>query len=110
VGYTDLTLDAGTDFSSNIDLLADDGTAINVTGFTFESQVRKSYYSINATANIIVTTVDGTNGNLVLSLDSANTANIKPGIYVYDVLMTTDQNVKSRLVEGKLIVTPRVSQ
>ena len=110
MGYTDLSLDAGTDFKSNIDLLADDGTAINVTGFSFESQVRKSYYSANATANIIVTIADPANGNLFLTLDSANTANIKPGRYVYDVLMTTDQNVKSRLVEGILVVTPRVSQ
>lgn len=110
MAYTDLTLDAGTDFTSNLDLLADDGTPINLTNYVFESQVRKSYYSINATANIIMTVVDAANGNVSMSLDAANTANIAPGRYVYDILVTDSSNNKSRLAEGILTVTPRVSK
>lgn len=110
MAYTDLTLDAGTDFKSNVDLAADDGTPVNVAGFMFSSQIRRSYTSINATANIVCTIANGAGGNVFLSLDSANTANIKPGRYVYDVLMTDGDGVKRRLIEGILTVTPQVSK
>jgi len=110
VGYTDLILNAGTDFRSNVDMLADDGTPIDLTGFVFQSQIRKSYYSINATANIIMTVVDAANGNVSMTLDAANTANISPGKYVYDILVTNAANVKSRLAEGQITVTPRVTK
>lgn len=110
MAYTDLTLDAGTDFSSNVDMIADDGTAINVSGFVFTSQVRKSYYSTNPTANITMTIVNATNGNVVMSMNAATTANIAPGRYVYDIKMKNSSNVVSRLVEGILTVTPQVTQ
>lgn len=110
MAYTDLYIDAGTDFRSNVDMLADDGTAINVAGYIFQSQIRKSYFSVNATANIVMTIVDGPNGNVTMSMDAANTANIAPGRYVYDILVTNAANVKSRLAEGMLTVTPRVSK
>jgi len=110
MAYTDLYIDAGTDFRSNVDMLADDGTAINVAGYTFQSQIRKSFFSVNATANIVMTIANAANGNVYMSLDAANTANIAPGRYMYDILVTDSSNVKSRLVEGILTVTPRVSK
>lgn len=109
--YAELTIDQGTTFSSTINLTNDDNTPIDLTGHSFSCQVRKSYYSTNATANIAVT-VEGANANGIvrLTLDSANTANIKPGRYLYDLKMTDEANTVIRVVEGIVTITPQVSR
>jgi len=109
--YAELTIDQGATFSSVITLTNDDNTAIDLTGYTFECQIRKSYYSTNATANIAVTIEgDAANGAVRLSLDSANTANIKAGRYLYDLKMTDDEDTTIRVIEGIVTITPQVSK
>lgn len=110
MAYAELTLDQGTTFETSIDLTNDDGTAINVTNYTFQSQIRKSYYSSNPTANITVTIVDAPNGNVKLSMTAANTANVPAGRYLYDLKMTSNSNVITRILEGIITVTPQVSR
>lgn len=110
MAYAELTLDQGTTFETSIDLKNDDGTAINVANYMFESQIRKSYYSSNPTAEIIVSIADDANGSIKLSLDAAATSNIKAGRYLYDVKMITPDEVVSRVIEGIITVTPQVSK
>lgn len=108
--YAELNLDQGTTFETTLDLTGDDGTPIDVDGYTFESQIRKSYYSTNPAANLTVEIVNAASGNVKISLDSANTANIKAGRYLYDVKMTTDLGVTVRVVEGIITISPQVSR
>ena len=108
--YAELTIDQGTTFESSIQLTNDDGTAMNVANSVFSSQIRKSYFSSNVTSDILVTIVDAPNGNIQLSITSANTANIKPGRYLYDLKMTNSSNVTIRIIEGIVTVTPQVSR
>lgn len=108
--YAELTLDQGATFQTTLDLVADDGTAINVAGYVFSGQIRKSYYSANATANLTISVTDQANGNLTISVDSANTANIAAGRYLYDVKMTDTANTVTRIVEGIITVTPQVTK
>ncbi len=108
--YVELTMDQGTTFSSSVDLTNDDATPIDVTGYSFVCQIRKSYYSSNATANLTVTVADAANGNVTLGLDAANTANIRAGRYLYDLKMTTDDDRTIRVLEGIITITPQVSQ
>lgn len=110
MAYAELTLDQGSSFETTVDLTNDDGTAINVTNYVFSSQIRKSYYSSNVTANLIVTVTNAANGNVKMSLDAANTANIRAGRYLYDLKMVTDTNVTTRIVEGIITVTPQVTR
>lgn len=108
--YAELTVDQGATFESTLDLVNDDGTAINVAGYVFSGQIRKSYYSANATANLIIAVANTANGNLTISLNSATTSNIKAGRYLYDVKMTDTANVVTRVVEGIITVTPQVTK
>lgn len=108
--YAELTLDQGTDYAGQITLSNDDGTPLDVTGSTFQCQVRKSYFSANATANLDMTILDAANGVVRLTLDAANTATIKSGRYLYDIKRTDANNQVTRLVEGIITVTPQVSQ
>lgn len=108
--YAELTIDQGATFSTTLDLTNDDNTPMNLANTSFVAQIRKSYYSTNPTANITVTVTDAANGAIRMELDSANTANIKPGRYLYDLKMTDSDNISVRVVEGIVTITPQVSR
>jgi len=108
--YTELTVDQGATYETIIDLVNDDGAAINVTNYVFSGQIRKSYYSSNATANLTITLVNAANGNVKVSLNAATTSNIKAGRYLYDIKMTDTSNTVTRIVEGIITITPQVTK
>lgn len=48
-----------------------------------------------------------TSGKITLSLDSDTTSSIKPGRYIYDVVISVTNNstiIKNRVIEGTVIV------
>ena len=108
--FVELDIDQGTDFNFDLDLTNDDGSVINVTNYTFSSSIRKSYYSSSVAANLSVTIHDAANGNVVLSLNSATTSNIKSGRYLFDVKQVDSSNTTTRLVEGIITVLPQVTK
>ena len=108
-GYQELFLEQGTDFTTSITLDDVNGDPYNLTGFTAKSQMRKSYYSTNPTAQFTITINTPTSGVLNISLPSANTANIAAGRYVYDVAIKNSANTVTRVLEGIVNVLPRVT-
>lgn len=108
-GYQELFLEQGADFSTSITLDDSSGVAYDLTGYTGKSQIRKSYYSANATAEFAVSIPSPANGTIILSLTSANTANISAGRYVYDVMIRSGNNT-TRLVEGIVNILPQVTK
>ena len=108
--YEELIIDQGATYESELDLVNDDGAKINVAGYVFTGQIRKSYYSVNSTANLSISVTDAANGNVLISLNAATTANIKAGRYVYDVKMKDTANVVTRIVEGIITITPQVTK
>jgi hypothetical protein len=110
MAYAELTIDQGTTFETSLDLKNDDGSAIDITDYEFNAQIRKSYFSNTVTANITTTIVDAAAGNVKMSMTSANTANVKAGRYLYDLKMTSPDGVTTRVIEGIITVTPQVSR
>jgi hypothetical protein len=109
-GYSELFLEQGSSFNTSITLDDVSGVAFNLVNYSASSQMRKSYYSSNATATFTVSTGPVPElGTLTLSLDSANTANISPGRYVYDVYITSDV-ARIRVLEGIVNVSPQVTK
>lgn len=85
------------------------GAAINLTSYTASSQMRKSHYS--TTFNTITSTVTGNaNGEITLTMTSANTANLSPGRMVFDLLITSPGGVKTRVIEGIIVISPGVTK
>jgi hypothetical protein len=83
---------------------------MNVLGYAVTSQMRRSYYSANATANITCTLTDAPNGEITMSMTAANTALIKAGRYLFDLeTVDTGGNV-SRVLEGIITVTPEITR
>lgn len=110
-GYQELFLEQGASFNTTISLDDVYGDSYNLQHYSAASQIRKSYYSTNATATFD-TTVYGLDGHISLRLDAATTANIYPGRYLYDVLIYSDLDAANntiRVLEGIINVTPRVT-
>ena len=104
-------MDQGATFNNVINITDDvTNTPVNVSGYTVTSQMRRSYYSANATANIVCTITDASNGEVTMSLSAANTANIKAGRYLFDLKTVDTLDVVSRILEGIITVTPQVGR
>jgi hypothetical protein len=109
--YVELFMDQGATFNNVINLSDDLTNAnINISGYIVRSQMRRSYYSANASANIICTITNASIGEITLSLEPNETANIKAGRYLFDIEVTTTTNTAVRLLEGIITVTPRVTK
>ena len=105
-----LYIDQGADFSTGITLYSDNGiTPLNLTGYTFTSQMRKSYASSTATT-FTVTAPNPLTGQIILSLTAVQTAALKSGRYLYDIEMLSNLSYRSRPVEGIIIVSPQITQ
>ena len=105
--YVELYIDRGTDFSTTI-AINDDDTNLpqNVVGYTVRSEMRRSLVSPNAYASFVCTVDANTEGVIFMSMLAANTANLKPGTYFYDVLtIDNTTNAHNRIIEGVVHVT-----
>jgi hypothetical protein len=106
----ELFCDQGSDFSFTIDVKNDDSSPMNIAGYSFSSSIRKSYYSVHPTANLSISVSNTALGNVILTMNSATTANIKAGRYLYDVRMVDTSNVVTRVIEGIITVYPQVTK
>lgn len=109
--YTELFIDQGATFSLTIDFADDITNAdMNLYSYTARSQLRTSFYTQNASANLVCTMTDPANGEMTLSLSAANTANLKPSRYVFDLDITDGSGTTTRILEGIAIVNPGVTR
>jgi hypothetical protein len=108
--YQELFLEQGTTFTTNITLDDIDGVPFDLTGVTAKSQIRKSYYSANTTAEFSVIINTPSDGTILLLLDAPTTANIAAGRYVYDVAIKDTANTVTRVLEGIVNVIPQVTK
>ena len=107
--FSELLIEQGATFSSTVNVEDSAGAAINLSGYSASSQMRKSYYAVSNTT--ITSTITGNaNGEITLSMTSSNTSALTPGRYVYDLLITAPDTTKTRVVEGIVIVSPGVTQ
>ena len=103
-----LLMEKGTDFDATFNIQNEDNTTpLNLTGYTAEAKMRRSYYSTTAT-DFTVTFVDRYNGILKIGLTNIQTAGLDPRRYVYDIVLTSPQSIKTRVIEGVIEVTPGV--
>lgn len=103
-----LDIDQGSDFSTEFTLQNDNGTPMNLTGFTAYSQIRKSpssasAYSFNATI------VNAAQGVISISLSGIASSTMKPGRYLYDVEVTNGVT-KTRVAEGMLSLHAEITR
>lgn len=102
------TIDQGTDYEVTLTITGDDHAALNLTGYSVESFVRKHYTS-KSHLEFDVTFVNRLTGQISLSMPSNRTSLLKEGRYVYDVVLLSPSNIKTRVVQGSILVNPGVT-
>jgi len=102
-----IIIDQGTDFIYNIYLIDGNSNVVNISTYTANSEVRKSFTSNTYTA--FTTSIDGNNGIITLTMNAATTATLTYPRYLYDVELTSNNNIISRIVEGYVNVNPSVT-
>ena len=111
VYVNNLVINAGTNFSQTFNLESGDtNSPLDLTGYTVSAQMRK--YAGSSTATTFTTDIvsPGTLGKIIISLTPEQTTNLKPGRYVYDVIITSPTSVVTRVVEGIVTVLPSVTR
>ena len=110
VYVNNLTVNSGTEFSQPLTIMDNTGTnPLNLTGYACSSMVRKHELSTNKTAEFTVGITSAAKGLVTLGLASTVTSALKEGRYVYDVMLITDMNMKSVVVEGMALVRPGIT-
>ncbi len=109
VYVSNLSIQQGVNFSQSF-TLADTATysALNLTGYAHSAQLRKHFAATTSTP--FQTTVgDATDGIITVSMGSTLTSTLKPGRYVYDLVIETG-GTKTRAVEGTVLVIGGVTR
>jgi hypothetical protein len=110
VYVNNLVINAGSNFSQTFTLeSADTNSSLDLTGFTAESQMRKYAGSSTAINFTILIQSPATLGKITILLSSSETINLRPGRYVYDVLIST-AFTKIRVIEGMVLVRDGVTR
>lgn len=107
---SNLFINQDTDFSTTVTVNDSSGSALNLTSYTALAMIRKTYQSTGATTFTSTFAADRTTGQITISLTDAQTALLEDGRYVYDLVVTDNSGIKTRVVEGIATVTPGVSR
>ena len=111
VYIANLQLDTGVNFQHGFSLGDNDtGTYLNLNNYTVTSQMRKWAGSNTTAASFASTVTDAELGQIQISLASTETADIKPGRYVYDVNLEDAGGFKYKVVEGMVLVRAGVTR
>ena len=106
--YENLYIDQGANFTHTIDVVnLLPGTDLG--SYTGEGKLAKAYDgTIKGTFNVLI---DNPDKEIVISLSAVQTAALKPGRYVYDIIINSNDSpfVITRVTEGQVIVNPGVT-
>jgi len=107
-GKYNIVAEQGATFNLNF-RVETDGTPWNLTGYTFAMQVRRSTSS--NTTLLSITSATMTSGGHVSATATATTmSGVPAGRWVYDIELTSSGGQVTRILEGRFIVTPEVTQ
>lgn len=86
-----------------------DGVAWNLTSYTFAMQVRRSTASTTTLLNLTSATMNSS-GQVSVTVPATTMSDVPAGRWVYDIELTSSSNQVTRILEGRFIVTPQVTQ
>lgn len=99
----------GDTYLHEVRLRTDVGANINISTRTYSAQIRKTKTSDNIVASFATEIVDGPNGIMRFVLLPEQTANIKSGVYFYD-LQEKNGSIVTTLIAGKATVQGEVTR
>jgi len=107
-GKYNIVADQGATFNLNF-TIATDGVALNLTGYTFAMQVRRSSNSSTTLLSLTSATMTSV-GTVAVTVSAATMNDVPAGRWVYDIELTSSGGEVTRYLEGRFIVKAQVTQ
>ena len=108
---TNLVLYTGTDFDQTFVLEDAQSNSIkDLTGFKGCAQMKRYESSLKTADFTVAFANDRTTGRVTISLLAADTLNLKPGKYFYDLILNSPTGTTTRAVEGTVLVKKAVTR
>lgn len=107
VPAVNIVIEKGADFNNTFTINDSDGSVFNLSGYTAVAKIRK--YPGSPTSQSFNVGITSATGQINLSMGSSITSLLSDGRNYYDVLITSDENIKTRVIEGTALVSPSVS-
>lgn len=110
VYVSNLVINTGATFSQTFTLEnSESNSVLDLSGYSISAQMRKWAGSSSSTS-FDSTIVNVNSGTISVGLGSTATASLKPGRYVYDVIISDNSGVVTRVVEGSVLVREGVTR
>lgn len=103
-----LTVEQGADFELTITVRNKNNVPLNLLGYSASSVIKK-HSSSTTSRPFSVTFVDRQNGRISLSMSHTVTNTLSEGRYLYDIILTSPNNLRTRVIQGMVTVSPGVS-
>lgn len=106
---SNIVIDQGSDLSLVVQVTTVAGTIFNLTNYTANCKLSKHWSSSNS-YSLTATVTDAPDGEITLSANNTTTSTIPAGRYMYDVEVTSNTGIKTRVLEGIMTITPEITK
>jgi hypothetical protein len=96
------TIEKGTDFEMEFNLTENDGSPLNLVGYTAAAKIRKHATSPSYVP-FVITFVNRSEGRLKISLNNSQTLQLSSGRNYYDLILIDGSDKIRKVVEGNAI-------
>ena len=106
-------IDQGADWFLNVTYEQPAGTPVNITGYTSALQLRSLPTDTTAVLSLSTgsgITITGVSGLVAVHATAAQTRAIDEGVYYYDLEITSQSGIVTRLVQGQAYVSAEVTR
>lgn len=104
---SNIVIEQGASFTNTYFVENSNNTPLNLAGYTGAAKLAK--HPASSTKTPFTVTITSSTGVVSIGLTPGATGSLKPGRYVYDVLLTDGTGAKTRIVEGTALVIAGVT-
>jgi|TARA_B110000259_G_C13910429_1_gene360673 hypothetical protein len=108
-GTYNFTIEQGATFTRLL-TLKENESVMNLAGYSAASQLRQTHDTSTVSGTITASVTNASAGQLTLSMTSSATGAMEEGMYVYDVEITASSGAVTRILQGKVTLTPQVTR
>jgi len=109
-GKYDMIIDQGSDFAIQL-IVKEDGTPRDLTGYSARAHLRARRTDATLSAEFTCSIPEPENGIILMSLSNSVSSALAAKVYYYDLeLYITDDVIVTRLLEGKVTLTPETTK
>lgn len=102
-----ITINQNADFRRAFQV-KEDSVILDITGYTFSGRLKENFHH-SGHVDFTTQIEDGAAGTFSIALTDTATGDMDPGTWVYDIVMTTDAGVKTRLIQGNAFLKAGVT-